>query len=43
MGREKVWLSDVVARVLSIWSIARMTAARFGVPQEKNSVKSLNI
>ena len=43
MGREKVWLSDAVARVLSIWSIAGMTVARFGVPREKNSIASLNI
>ena len=36
-------LSDEVVRTLSMWSIAGMTVVRFGVPQEKKSVASLNI
>ena len=43
MEREKSWLSDEVARTLSIRSIAGMTVARFSMPQEKNNVASLKI
>jgi hypothetical protein len=43
MDRENRRLSDVVARTLSMWFMAGMTIARFGVPQEKNNVASLNI
>jgi hypothetical protein len=32
-----------VAKRSSIWSIAGMTVARFGVPREKNRVASLRI
>jgi len=36
-------VSDVVAIMLSITSMAGITIARFGVPREKNSVASLKI
>jgi hypothetical protein len=35
--------SDIVAIMLLIMSMAGITVARFGVPQEKNSVASLKI
>jgi hypothetical protein len=42
MARESLDEESVdVLRTLSIWSIAGMTVARFGVPREKNVVASL--
>jgi hypothetical protein len=35
--------SDEVARTLSMWSIAGITVARFGVPCKKKRVVSLKI
>ena len=38
-----VELSAAVARCASMWSMAGMTVARLGVPQEKKRVASLKI
>ena len=44
MARENLCgISDDVARTLSMWSIAGITVAKFGVPCEKKRVASLNI
>jgi len=43
-GKGKfVWVSNDVVRTLSMWSIAGITVAKFGVPHEKKRVASLNI
>jgi len=43
-GPNLTWLLAAVARILLMWSIAGMTAAKFGVPaREKYKVVSLNI
>src|SRR5260221_14380950 len=42
-GENLEALSADDARTLSMWSIAGMTVARFGVPREKYNVASLKI
>jgi hypothetical protein len=40
---SKVGLRELLVRVSSMWSIARITVARLGVKHEEKRVVSLNI